>query len=1040
MKSSSLFFSMRLLSIRSLFIFNLLCVMTVLRVQAQIIRSEPVLSSVQDTITLRYDAAQGNGQLAGQTGPIYLYTGVLTTQSTGPTDWKFVQGQWGQVSDRLRMIPIAGEPNQYQFRFQPRSFYNLPAGEQVIALVMVFHNANFSRVGRQADGSDILYTLPRAALGSYQSHQLAQGVLTVQLAGGHRISIQPYDTDIVRVQWLPTGIQRPDTSLVIAAPAASLSPTLVEQPQTLQLSWAGRRVEVRKDPFRLSFYRQDTLVWAEESGFFQDAQQTGVRMVLPPGMPVYGLGGRAIPQDRRGRRLDLWNQTQYGYTNGLATPNLNVPFLITGRPTGILFDHISRATADVAFSHPQVLEYRVPAGTLLSYYVVMGQHIGQVLEHYTHLTGRQPLPPRWALGYLQSRYGYENEAQARDIVRQMRSADLPMDALILDLYWFGGFGKMGNLSWDNARWPDPARMISDLKAQGIQTVLITQPYINLSATPYRTLADANMLAIDTTLPNRPPGVIPNFWAGSASLLDLHRPATRQWLWERYQALKADGVSGWWSDLGEPESHPLAWTHHFGSAARVHNTYSLVWAGLLYERHRQAYPQERLFNLIRSGWAGIQRYGAIPWSGDVQRSYSGLQAQIPIMLGAGMSGLGYMHGDAGGFTGNVQNDELYLRWLQMAAFSPIMRPHGEGVPTEPVFYNTFTQESIREHVQLRYRLLPYNYTLAWENSSKGWPLARPTHFDEPSNHLLANLNDQYLWGRDFLIAPVMQAGQRQREVRMPASNWIDFWTDSLYPGRQVHSIPVVAGLMPIFVRAGALVPMTPPRPNTKDYQADTLIVHYWPGTRQSAFRMYHDDGQNAQAIAANQFDWLDFGVEARNSREFVFTAQTTGRLPRSTARQLTFMAHRVESRPDEVLVANTFLPLLLSPQAFDAQPQGAYYDAAKRLLMVKTAWQPGQSVQITVRGALITGDPVWRWQDQISLWPNPAQDAWHVQLSPEGPALQSVELTDPAGRSILQMKVESGHTCRIPADALAPGLYLLHIRSQAGHTVRRIVRQ
>ena len=222
-----------------------------------------------------------------------------------------------------------------------------------------------------------------------------------------------------------------------------------------------------------------------------------------------------------------------------------------------------------------------------------------------------------------------------------------------------------------------------------------------------------------------PFTVGSFWAGPASILDVFKPATRTWLWAQYRRLHDQGAAGWWSDLGEPENHPLAMHHALGTTPQVHNAYGLTWAGIFQDNYAKEFPNERVFNLARSGWAGMQRNSVFPWSGDINRSWSGLQAQVPIMLGMGQAGVGYMHSDAGGFGANaIQDPELYTRWLQLAALCPIMRPHSDQVVApEPYTYPEPYQSIVRKYAHLRYQLLPYLYTLAAQNTLTGAPLAR-----------------------------------------------------------------------------------------------------------------------------------------------------------------------------------------------------------------------------------------------------------------------------------------------------------------------------
>src|SRR5690606_7059537 len=225
-----------------------------------------------------------------------------------------------------------------------------------------------------------------------------------------------------------------------------------------------------------------------------------------------------------------------------------------------------------------------------------------------------------------------------------------------------------------------------------------------------------------------------------------------------------GITGIWGDLGEPEEHPSHLIHATGTADEVHNIYGHDWAKLVQEAFHEATPHLRPFILMRAGYSGSQRYGMVPWSGDVKRTWGGLQSQPEISLQMGMQGQAYMHSDIGGFAGDDLDDELYVRWLQYGVFQPIFRPHGqEEVPSEPLFREPATKELAKKAIELRYRLLPYNYTLAFENSRNGLPLMRPLFFEEPENREIYNVANTYLWGKEFLISPVMDNSVVSKDV-------------------------------------------------------------------------------------------------------------------------------------------------------------------------------------------------------------------------------------------------------------------------------------
>jgi oligosaccharide 4-alpha-D-glucosyltransferase len=316
-------------------------------------------------------------------------------------------------------------------------------------------------------------------------------------------------------------------------------------------------------------------------------------------------------------------------------------------------------------------------------------------------------------------------------------------------------------------------------------------------------------------------------------------------------------------------HPDDLLHVNGPAREVHNLYGHVWAQVLYEGYRRDFPRRRPLILMRSGFIGSQRFGLIPWSGDVNRSWGGLKPQVEIALSMGLQGLAYMHSDLGGFAGDYKDAELYIRWLQYGVFQPIYRTHAqESVPAEPVLWDDTTKRIVRRYLQWRYALLPYNYTLAWENHTTGLPLMRPLGYLDDDPDVLTNTTS-YLWGNAFLVSPVVEKGAFTQTVHFPkGATWIDFWSGQVYHGGQAVAVPVTIEHIPVFVRAGAFVPMCDkPLWHTEQYDPKAVAVHYYhhPTALEGAGMLYEDDGQTPDAVAQKAYSLLRFTAEYREAR-------------------------------------------------------------------------------------------------------------------------------------------------------------------------------
>lgn len=500
-----------------------------------------------------------------------------------------------------------------------------------------------------------------------------------------------------------------------------------------------------------------------------------------------------------------------------------------------------------------------------------GGTMAGVTDRYSALTGRQPLPPFWSLGYITSKYGYKTESETRGVIDTLKTAGYPVDGVVLDLYWYGKETDMGRLEWNKEQWPQHAKMLADLKKDGVNTVIISQPYINKIGA----IDNYNLLASQGMLTKNAEGNINDVttWVGEAGMFDVANPDTRRWLRERYRKLTDEGVAGWWGDLGEPEVHPETIVHANGETAReYHNVYGNVWSSIIYDLFRDEYPDTRLMTLMRGGTAGLQRYSVFPWSTDVSRSWGGLQPQVKIMLNSGLSGLGYMSHDVGGFAIDETapiDPELYVRWVQLGAFSPVLRTHAQRF-AEPYCYPE-QADILLDLVKTRYRWLPYNYTLAYENSAKGYPLVRPLNFNVAADSLLDNVTDQYLWGDEVMVAPVLEKGATSRSVIIPSGEWVDYNNPSatyVGPDTIVYEAPL--DVLPLFVRAGAFIPQADyAMENTGDYDVSRYAVLYYPrGDVDSEYIMYEDDRMSPSSLASEQYVLISFAGSSDSGRTLI----------------------------------------------------------------------------------------------------------------------------------------------------------------------------
>lgn len=677
------------------------------------------------------------------------------------------------------------------------------------------------------------------------------------------IAVTPLSADIFQVTSIPAGEQPPAagaSKIVILDPDRDAAHGILTNDEFSLVS-PTTTVKVDRRTGKTIFLNQagDTLL-AESGGLDNSGKIKRASFATDAGQNFYGAGERGHSLRLNGDTLVMFNRQNYGYTGGdprISQMGITMPWIASDEGYGILFDDYNMAT--LTLGDTTVYESETPKA--LSYYFVNGNgSLAGTVSNYTSLTGRQDLPPFWSLGYITSKYGYHNEKEALGAIDSLKNLGYPVDGIVFDLYWYGKETDMGRLEWNTVQFPDHRKMLDSLSSMGVHTVLISQPYINKQGAidNYNTLSAGGMLVKDSDGNTHDV----NTWVGEAGMFDISNPTTREWLWNRLRPLTADGLSGWWGDLGEPEVHPLSIVHSNGeTASQYHNIYGNEWSRLIYEGLRKDFPEMRPLLLMRGGTAGLQRYSVFPWTTDVSRSWGGLEPQVNLMLNSGLSGLGYMSSDVGGFAvdpAKPYNPELYVRWLEAGTFSPVLRTHAQYKP-EPYHYGQHN-DIILKFIKMRYQWLPYNYTLAWENASEGLPLARPLNFrDNGGGDRYADVQDEYLWGDEVLVAPVLKAGARSRKVLFPAGEWISWNNPSArYSGGSTATVAAPLGELPLFVKAGSFIPQyMKPVGNTGDYDPSSLTVRYFPSADESEYTLFEDDRKDPESIKRGLFRLTTF---------------------------------------------------------------------------------------------------------------------------------------------------------------------------------------
>ena len=497
------------------------------------------------------------------------------------------------------------------------------------------------------------------------------------------------------------------------------------------------------------------------------------------------------------------------------------------------------------------------------YYFVYGPSLDAVVAGFRQLTGQASMMPEWAFGLWQSRQRYETSTQSLDVVKEYRQRAIPFDNIVQDWqYWRPN--AWGSHEFDPSRFPDPDAWIKALHDLHAHVMISVWGKFYTGTTNFEAMNKAGFLY----QPNLKENLID--WINFPyTFYDSFNPAARKLFWAQIKpALFDKGIDAWWMDASEPDltaspptlegqrihMNPTA----MGTASRVMNGWALMNSRGIYEGQRSAKPDQRVFILTRSGFAGIQRYGTATWSGDTTATWSALAKQIPAGLGFCVSGMPYWTMDIGGYTMeqkfSTENPtpenaeefrELNARWFEFGTFCPLTRLHGELKPREPWAFGGDDHPAYQTIVKfdhLRYRLLPYIYSLAGEITQDAGTLMRPLVMDFPDDTQARELVDEYMFGPAFLVAPVTTYQARSRAVYLPATpgDWYDFWTGMSVAGGQTLDAPAPYDSMPLYIRAGSIIPLGPDLQYTGEKPADPITLYVYAGA-DGKFTLYEDDG-------------------------------------------------------------------------------------------------------------------------------------------------------------------------------------------------------
>ena len=594
----------------------------------------------------------------------------------------------------------------------------------------------------------------------------------------------------------------------------------------------------------------------------------------------YGFGERTGFLDKLSQVKTNWTTDALDYGSLTDEMYQAIPFFIALRPGlayGIFFNTTFWSRFDIGAEERAILKMETRAPEL-DYYIIYGPEPAQILQTYSELTGKMPMPPKWALGYHQCRWSYESENVVLDLTKEFRQRQIPCDVIHLDIDYMRGYRVF---TWSHKRFPNYQNFIGDLAEKGFKTVTIIDPGVKYEP-------ESDYAVFDEGIQNdyfvrKADGQLFHgyVWPDKAVFPDFMRSDVQKWWGDWHKTLTDVGIAGIWCDMNEPalDDRPFGdpgnkiWfpfdapqgdfneqTNH----TETHNLYGLMMAKATYEGLKN-HRNERSFVLTRSGYAGVQKWSSV-WMGDNHSLWDHLEMSLPMLCNMGLSGVAFVGCDIGGFAGNA-TAELFARWMQIGMFYPLMRAHSAFSTErhEPWVFGEKVEKICREYIQLRYQLLPYIYTLFWEAATTGTPILRPLLYHFPNDSQTYQLYDQVFLGSAIMAAPIYRPGVEYRSVYLPAGEWFDWWTGEHYQGSQHILAHAPLEKMPLYVRAGAVIPMMPVMQYVDQHPVDELTLKIYPG--KGEFTFYEDDGKTFEYKTGN-FATTTYKVSTENQKVIV----------------------------------------------------------------------------------------------------------------------------------------------------------------------------
>lgn len=735
-------------------------------------------------------------------------------------------------------------------------------------------------------------------------------------AGGNEITMQFYTPGTIRVTKLPAGHTADEKSLAVIAEPGSVKTSTSRKNGSVELK--SDRLSARLDlkGGAISFYDAKGRLLTKESGNsvftpMKDADRDSYKarqaFTLDKNEAIYGLGN-----------LENGQLSQRGISRRLEPGNVEdgIPVVVSVKGYGIYWDNYSPTDFNEAGN---VMSFESSVGDKTDYYLMTGDNADGVIAEMRDLTGQVPMFPLWTYGFWQSRERYKSQGEITEVVKKHRELGVPLDGIIQDWQYWGNNYLWNAMEFMSPDFNNPEKMMADIHGDNAHMIISIWSSFGPQTKQYRELNEKGLLFDFSTWPE---SGISHIWPprkdypSGVRAYNPYSKEARDIYWKNLRRLYDFGMDGWWMDSTEPDffngtEKDMTAQTGMGTFRKVRGAYPLMTVGGVYDHQRATSDKQRVFILTRSGFAGQQRYGCNVWTGDTQSTWDMLRRSVPAMLNFTMTGNPNTNSDIGGFFAGGYNtpgkpnsavtnplfQELYVRWLQMGAFNPMMRSHGTDIMREIYFFGKKGEtayDAIEEAIRLRYALLPYIYSTSWQVTDKGGSFMRPLMMDFPADKNGWNRGDEFLFGDQLLVAPVLEAqytpekvskadentgwdrkenaaagesattidflAERQADVYLPAgSEWVDFWTGERLKGGKSITKATTLKTIPLYVKAGGIIPVGPDVQYATEKPWDNLEIRVYPGAN-GEFTLYEDEFDNYNyekgAYSTITFNWND----------------------------------------------------------------------------------------------------------------------------------------------------------------------------------------